>query len=78
MNVDNKNKTMTSFTEHTTISGRVIKVRPNYSKRHFTIKTDSGTFRTNEMSNEEFESNEFNTGNDWQQYLNAGDYYKVR
>lgn len=69
---------MTSFTTYTTISGREIKVRPNYSKRHFTIKTGSATFRTNEMSEEEFESNEMNTGNDWQQFLNSGDYYKVK
>jgi len=69
---------MKSFIELTTISGRVIKVNSNVSKRHFTIKTESGTYRTYPMSQEEFDENDMNTGNDWQQFLNSGDYYKVR
>jgi hypothetical protein len=69
---------MSSFTTYKTISGREIKVRPNYSKRHFTIKTDAATYRTYKMNQDEFDSNEFNTGNDWQQFLRSDDYYKVR
>ena len=69
---------MKTFQELTTISGRVIKVNSNVSKRHFTIKTESATYRTYPMSQEEFDENDMNTGNDWQQFLNSGDYYKVR
>lgn len=62
-----------------TITGRELKVSANQSKRTFTIKTESATFRTTQMSRDEFESNEFNTGNDWQSFLsNTNDYYKVR
>jgi len=69
---------MTRFSTYTTISGRVLKVSSNQSKRHFTIKTESATYRTYPMSREEFNSNEFNTGNDWAQFLKSDDYYKVR
>jgi len=68
---------MSNFTTYTTISYGKIKVRPNYSKRHFTIKTETNKFRTYEMSEEEFESNEFNTANDWQQFLKSDDYYSI-
>ena len=70
---------MRTFKQLTTVSGNVIKVRSNVSKKHYTIKTSGGTFRTNRMSRQEFESNENNTGNDWQAFLNcSNDYYKVR
>lgn len=68
---------MKTFTTYTTISGRLIKVRSNQSKRHFTIKTDSATFRAYQMTQEEFDSCENNTGNDWNQFLKSDDYYKV-
>lgn len=58
--------------------GETIKVSSNQSKRHFTIKTESGTYRTLPMTQEEFDSNEFNTGNDWKHFLKSDDYYKVR
>jgi arsenate reductase-like glutaredoxin family protein len=60
-----------------TISGRIIKINTNYSKRTFTIKTKSAKYRTYPMSKEEFQSCEHNTGNDWQQFLRSNDYYKV-
>ena len=62
-----------------TISKRELKVTSNQSLRHFTIKTESAKFRTLPMSQEEFDSNENNTGNDWQQFLNScsGDYYTI-
>jgi hypothetical protein len=69
---------MSKFSKFTTISGREIYVRPNYSKRHFTIKTDGGKFRTHRMTAEEFDSNEHNTGNDWQSFLNSDDYYSIK
>lgn len=61
-----------------TITGRTIKVATNHSKRTFTIKTESATFRTIQMSKQEFESELYNTGNDWAQFLKGSDYYKVR
>lgn len=68
---------MKTYTKHTTITGREIKVRSNRSKRHFTIQTDAATYRTYPMSQEEFDSCEHNTGNDWNQFLKSDDYYKV-
>ena len=61
-----------------TITGRIIKVSDNKSKRTFTIKTDAATYRTSQMTMEEFESCENNTGNDWNDFLKSNDYYKVR
>lgn len=60
-----------------TISGRELKVSSNKSARTFTIRTDAAKFRTHPMNKEEFNSCLNNTGNDWQQFLNSGDYYKV-
>lgn len=62
-----------------TITGREIKVSPNHSAKTFTIRTESGKYRTNRMSKDEFYDNIHNTGNDWQEYLNgAGSYYKIK
>lgn len=69
---------MRSFTKHTTNTGKEIKVRSNQSKRHFTIKTKSGIYRTYKMSQEEFDSCEHNTGNDWNQFLKSNNYYRVK
>ena len=69
---------MTAFRDFRTITGRKIRVRANYSKRHFTIKTESNTFRTYKMNQEEFESSEYRTGNDWQQFLNVARYFRVK
>ena len=62
----------------TTISGRKLKVTSNQSLRHFTIKTESGKYRTHKLSKQEFEQCELNTANDWQDYLKSDDYYKVK
>lgn len=70
---------MTQFTEHKTSSGRVIKTRPNYSKKHFTIKTEAATLRTYKLSEDEFSGCEYNTGNDWNDFLKrSNDYYLVK
>lgn len=58
-----------TFKKYTTISGRTILVRPNFSKRVFTIKTESAKYKTYKLSRPEFDENLFNTGNDWQNYL---------
>lgn len=61
-----------------TITGRILKVSSNKAKRTFTIKTDAATYRTSQMTKEEFDSCEYNTGNDWNNFLKSNDYYKVR
>jgi hypothetical protein len=56
-----------------------IKVTANQSKRTFTIRTEHAKYRTIQFSQPEFDSMEFNTSNDWQQFLNStNDYYKVK
>lgn len=68
---------MSGFSTFMTITGRKLRVRPNPANRTYTIKTETNTFRTLKMSKEEFDSCKRNTGNDWQQFLNQGAYYKV-
>ena len=64
-------------------SNETIKVTANQSKRTFTIRKyiDDKLFakyRTNPVSKEEFESDEYMTDNDWKHYLRtSNDYYKV-
>jgi hypothetical protein len=65
------------MTTYKTITGREIKVSANRSKRTFTIVTESARYRTYPMNKSEFEANLNNAGNDWQQFLNTGDYYKL-
>ena len=60
-----------------------LKVKANQSKRTFTIrKYIDGEFfvkyRTIQMSQDEFDSNEMNTENDWKQFLKSDDYYEVK
>ena len=60
----------------------IIKVAANQSKRTFTIrKYINGVlfakYRTFTMTQEEFDSEEMNTENDWRQFLKSGDYYFV-
>lgn len=68
---------MSRFIEYKTVTGRSISVRSNASKRHFTIKTESGSYRTYPMSLEEFDSCENNTGNDWNNFLKTEEYFKL-
>lgn len=63
-------------------SNETIKVSANQNKRTFTIKKyiDGKLFakyRTIQMTQEEFESEEMNTENDWKQFLKSDDYYAV-
>jgi arsenate reductase-like glutaredoxin family protein len=66
------------FTTLKTITGRELQVRSNRNQRTWTIKTDSATYKTNPMSKEEFQNSFYSTGNDWQQFLNSNDYYKIK
>lgn len=69
----------TTFRKFVTISGREILVRPNFSKKVFTIKTDSATYKTYKLPAHEFDENLFNTGNDWQNYLGTSqDYFVIK
>ena len=59
-----------------------IKVSANHSNRTFTIrKTYSDgykvKYRTIPMNQEEFDTEEMNTENDWKQFLKSDDYYTV-
>ena len=60
-----------------TITGRVIQVTPNNSKRTFTIRTDGAKYRTIRMSRDEFDGAKYWTGNDWSNFLNTDEYYRV-
>jgi len=60
-----------------------IKVSANQNKRTFTIRKfiDSELFakyRTLKMTQEEFDSEEMNTENDWKQFLKSDSYYIVK
>ena len=59
-----------------------IKATPNYSKRTFTLRCYSdgifyAKYRTTQMTQDEFDTEEYNTDNDWQQFLKTDGYYKV-
>lgn len=63
-------------------SKETIKVAANQSKRTFTIRKyiDGKLFskyRTNTMSQSEFDLEEMNTENDWKQFLKSNDYFTV-
>jgi hypothetical protein len=64
-------------TELKTITGSLIKVTPNNSRRTFTLRTDGAKYRTIRMSREEFENAKAWTGNDWSQFLKTDEYYPV-
>ena len=69
----------TRYKKLETISGRQILVRPNFSKKVFTIKTDAAIYRTYKLSGHEFDENLFNTGNDWLNYLKTSqDYFLLK
>ena len=60
-----------------------ITATPNYSKRTFTLRCYSdgifyAKYRTTQMTQDEFDTEEYNTQNDWEQFLKYGDYYKVK
>jgi len=61
-----------------TITGRIIRITPNMSKKTFTIRTDSATYRTFPLEKEEFQSARFWEGDDWAQFLKTDDYYFVK
>lgn len=68
---------------HTTSTGQRFNIRPNRTKRTFTISklNDDGTayakYRTIPMTKNEFTDNLSNTGNDWMQFLKSDEYYTI-
>lgn len=62
-----------------TVSARPLRVSGNSSKRTFTIRTESGKYRTLPFSRQEFEqADRFWTGQDWQNFLKTDAYYAVK
>ena len=56
-----------------------IKSTPNYSARTFTIRKNGVKYRTTRMDSNEFNSNLYNTQNDWVNFLRySQDYYIVK
>jgi hypothetical protein len=55
-----------------------IKVTPNKSQRTFTIRRQGIKFRTLQMSREVFDSADYWTGNDWDNFLKTNEYYIVK
>ena len=67
------------FRKFVTISGREIYVRWNLSKNVFTIKTESATYKTYKLPENEFNYNLFNNGNEWLNYLKTSqDYFVIK
>lgn len=59
-----------------------IKVTPNYSKRTFTIRKiyadgSKVKYRTIQMNQHDFDSEEMNTEKDWKNFLKSDNYYIV-
>ena len=62
---------------------RILRVSPNRAKRTFTLRFyyENGTvvkYRTMRMSIEEFRVIEWNTENDWIDFLRTDEYYLVK
>ena len=60
-----------------------IKINANKSARTFTIRTYvdgklNNKYRTIKFSEEDFQSENNNTENDWKQFLKSSDYYLVK
>lgn len=55
-----------------------ITVKSNKSKRTYTIAYNGGKFRTSELSKPEFQELDFNTNNDWYNYLRNNEVTKIK
>ena len=61
-----------------TITGTEIRVTANKSKRTFTIRKNGSKYRTLPMTKQDFQSNQHNSGQDWQEFLKTDAYYVVK
>jgi hypothetical protein len=60
-----------------------ITATPNNKARTYTIRQYDkailiSKFRTFKMNKQDFKSNQYNTLNDWRNYLKSDEYYKIR
>lgn len=62
---------MSKFTTSTSISGQIVSVRANKKAKTFTIKTNGSTYRTYPFNKVEFEEADYNTANDWLNFLHT-------
>ena len=65
------------------VLNQTIEVKSNNKQRTFTIRTYvdgvlSSKYRTIKMSKEEFNSSQYYTSNDWNEFLKTNDYYLVK
>ena len=62
----------------------IYKVTPNFRKRTFTIRVQNLTgkivfkYRTIIFDEEEFNSMEYNTQNDWYNFMKTDEYYLIK
>jgi hypothetical protein len=61
-----------------TISGELIRVSSNKSRRTFTIRRRGSIYRTYPMSKLEFSECENMNGNDWSYFLRSNDYKIIK
>ena len=61
-----------------TRSGRDLKITSNVKERTFRIKTESSTYKTIRMSNQEFIEADNWAGDDWLNFLRTSDYIKIK
>lgn len=62
---------MSTFAKLTSISGQEVSVRANNKARTYTIKTNGSTYRTYPFNKVDFEEADYNTANDWINFLNT-------
>ena len=55
-----------------------MKITSNKKARTYTINMVYAKYRTFKMSKQEFECNQYNTDNDWKQFLKTDEYYTVK
>jgi len=61
----------------TSITGREFNLTSNKSKKTWTIRTNGFKYCTYPMSNEDWNSSDFWSGNDWSNFMKTNDYYRV-
>jgi len=61
-----------------------FKVTPNFNKRTFTIRIQNSygktvrKYKSISFNQEEFDSMEFNTQNDWDHFMKTDEYYLIK
>ena len=73
--IKNKTKVRVPINKKVGATENDIKVTSNVKNRTFTIKKNGTTYRTGKFSKPEFEELEYNTQNDWSNFLRTQDFY---